>query len=56
MVYGVCVYLRPQAHPVCPNHEVMKFQPRRVSGTDLGSDANSYTIPNPPSPPVPTVL
>ena len=48
----MCVCFRPPARLVCPNHEVVEFQPRKVTDPDLGSDANAYTIYIPPTPPV----
>ena len=39
----VCVFW-PPARPVCPNHELVEFEPRTVTGPDLGSVANTYTI------------
>ena len=40
----VCVCFLQPAFPVCPNHEVVELQPRKVTGPDLGSNANAYTI------------
>ena len=40
----VCVCCRRLYRSVCPNHEVVEFQPRTVTNTYLGSDANTYTI------------
>ena len=52
----MCVCFRPPASPVCLNHEVLELQPWTLTGPDLGSDANAYTVSNPPAPPVPTVF
>ena len=40
----VCVCYRPPFHAVCPNHEVVLFQPRTVTASDLGYVANIATI------------
>ena len=41
---------------MCPNHKVVEFKPPELTSLYLGSDANYYTIFNPPAPPVPTLL
>ena len=56
MCVCVCLCFRPPVRLVCLNHEVAEFQPRKVTGPDLGSDSNSYTISNPPAPPIPPVF
>ena len=38
----VCCW--PPSRPVCPNYEVVEFQPWTVTDPDLGSGANAYTI------------
>ena len=40
----VCVCYRPPVRAVCPNHEVVMFQPPTVTAPDLGSVANITTI------------
>ena len=44
MCVCVCVCCQPEVYPVCPNHEVLEFQHRTVTGPDLGYFANAYTI------------
>ena len=52
----MCVCYRPLSRTVCPNHEVVEFQPLTVIATDLGSVANAYTYSIHPTPPVPIVF
>ena len=44
----VCVCYRPPVRVVCPNHEVVVFQPWTVTAPDLGSVTNITTIPSLP--------
>ena len=50
------MYFCPPAHQVCPNNEVVEFQPQAVPSSDLGSETNAYTVYNPHDPPVPPVF
>ena len=52
----MCVLIRPPVRTVCPNHEVVVFQPRTVTATSLGSGAmlNNFIL-APTAPPVSTV-
>ena len=43
-IIHLCVCYRPLVCVVCPNHEVMVFQPQTVTATDLWSIANIITI------------
>ena len=52
----VCVCFRPPVRVVCPNHEMVGFQPWTRTAPDLGSVTNAYTYYIPPAPPVPTVF
>ena len=46
--------LQPQVFTVCPNHEMVMFQPRTVTTLYLGSVANYTFYSNPFTPPVST--
>ena len=52
----VCVYLWPQVYVVCPNHEVVVFQPWIGTTPYLGSVDNYAFYSKPPAPLVSTVF
>ena len=52
----VLLCLRPPVRGVCPNHEVVVFQPWTGTAPDLGAVANYTFYSNPPAPPVSTGL
>ena len=53
MVLYVCDFF-PPVRAVCPNYEVVVFQPWTGTALDLGSVANYAFYSNPPDPPVST--
>ena len=52
----VCVYFCSPVRAVCPNHEVVVFQPRKGTTPYLRSVANSKFYYSPTAPPVSTVF
>ena len=48
------LYFQPPDRVVCPNHEVVMFQPRTGTAPDLGSIDNFTFYNSPPAPPVST--
>ena len=52
----VYVYFWPPVRTVCPNHDVVVFQPRTGTAPDLVSVANYTFYYNRPAPPVSTVF
>ena len=54
--WQVFLCLRPPVRAVCPNHEVLMFQPWTVITPNLGSVANYTFYSNPPAQPVSTIF